>query len=184
MQTQNEPVTVVVAQQVKPGHEPEFEGWIRNITSVASTYPGYLGTHVIQPQLGVRSEYVIIFRFDNYANLKDWMTSRDRANFLDQAKPLIQADPQVQEINGIQAWFSIPGKPLQTPPRYKTALLTWGAVYVLLNLLNLLLRPLLKGLPDWMVTFVFSAVMVLLLTYVVMPRVTHLFRKWLHPRSN
>lgn len=78
MEKLTEPVTVVVAQQVKPGCEAQYEEWIRGITQVSSTYPGHLGANVIRPQPGVRPEYVVIFRFDSYETLKSWMTSRDR----------------------------------------------------------------------------------------------------------
>jgi len=70
MKDSAEPVTVVVAQQVRPGREAEYEAWISDITQVSSTYPGHMGTHVIRPQSGIRSEYVVVFRFDHYEHLK------------------------------------------------------------------------------------------------------------------
>ncbi|MDX2241367.1 MAG: antibiotic biosynthesis monooxygenase [Leptolyngbyaceae cyanobacterium bins.302] len=176
----SEPVTVVIAQRVKPGQELPFETWMREIIAVASTYPGHLGTNVIHPQPGIRPEYVIIFRFDGYENLKLWMSSRDREHWLAQAKPFITTDPEIQQISGLEAWFSLPGQPLKTPPRYKTALLTWAVVFVLINLLNWLVLPVLTSFPAWVRTLIFSGIMVILLTYVVMPRVTRLLRKWLY----
>jgi len=142
-----------------------------------------MGTNVIRPQLGVRTEYVIIFRFDGYENLKAWMTSRDRAYWLTQAETLVESDPQVQQINGLEAWFSLPGQPLKTPPRYKTALLTWASVYILINLLNTFITPLLRGLPPFLISLIITVIMVLLLTYVVIPRVNLLFSFWLYPQS-
>ncbi|PSN19526.1 antibiotic biosynthesis monooxygenase [filamentous cyanobacterium CCP5] len=149
------PVTVVIAQQVKPGHEAEYEAWMSGIAQVASTYPGHLGVNQIRPHPGVRSEYVTIFRFDSYEHLKAWMTSRDRQFWLDKAQPLIAANPQVQQISGVEAWFSIPGKVLRTPPRYKTALLTGTVVYILINLLNRFVTPFLRGLPAWLGSFLY-----------------------------
>lgn len=102
-------VTVVISQLVKAECENAYEAWLKDITSVARTYLGHLGTNVIRPQLGVRNEYVIIFRFDNYENLKVWMTSRDREYWLNQAQSLVESDPYVQQICGLEAWFSIPG---------------------------------------------------------------------------
>lgn len=137
---------------------------------------------MIRPQLGVRNEYVIIFRFDNYENLKVWMTSRDREYWLNQAQSLVESDPYVQQICGLEAWFSIPGQPLKTPPRYKTALLTWAAVFILINLLSTFLVPLLRGLPHLIISLIVTILMVVLLTYVVMPRVSRLFRWWLYAK--
>lgn len=183
MENRPEPVTVVVAQQVKPGREADYESWISGITQVASTYSGHLGSENIRPDPGTRSEYVIIFRFDHYDHLKAWMTSRDRQFWLEKAKPLITANPQIQQISGIEAWFSLPGKVLRTPPRYKTALLTGAMVYTLINLLNRFVTPLLSGLPAWLASLIICTIMVILLTYVVMPRVTRLFSRWLYGKS-
>ena len=184
MASSSEPVTVVIAQQVKPGHEADYEAWISGITQVASTYPGHLGTHNVRPNPGMRSEYVTIFRFDTYDHLKAWMTSRDRKFWLEQAQPLVASDPQVQQISGVEAWFSIPGQVLRTPPRYKTALLTGIVVYLLINLLNRFVTPFLQGLPAWLTSLIICTLMVLLLTYVVMPRVTQLFSSWLYDRPS
>ncbi|MGJ5629099.1 antibiotic biosynthesis monooxygenase [Nostoc sp. CALU 1950] len=175
-------VTVVITQLVKPGCESAYEAWLKDITRVARTYIGHLGTNVIRPQLGVRNEYVIIFRFDGYENLKVWMTSREREYWLNQGKHLVESDAYVQQICGLEAWFSLPGQPLKTPPRYKIALLTWGAVYVLINLLSTFIVPLLRGLPPLIISLIVTITMVLLLTYIVMPRVSRLFSFWLYPK--
>ncbi|MBE9005269.1 antibiotic biosynthesis monooxygenase [Fortiea sp. LEGE XX443] len=180
MEQEDQSVTVVISQIVKPGCESTYEAWLKDITGVSRIYPGHLGTNVIRPQPGVRSEYVIIFRFDSYENLKVWMESRDRKYWLTQGQQLVQSDPYVQQISGLEAWFSIPGQPLKTPPRYKTALLTWAVVYILSNLLNKLIAPLLGNLPPLIISLIISVIMVGLLTYIVMPRVTRLFSSWLY----
>jgi antibiotic biosynthesis monooxygenase (ABM) superfamily enzyme len=180
MEQEDQIVTVVISQIVKPGCEIAYEAWLKDITSVSRTYVGHLGTNVIRPQPGVQLEYVIIFRFDSYENLKAWMTSRDREYWLAQGQHLVQSDPHVQQISGLEAWFSQPGKPLKTPPRYKTTLLTWAVVYVLINLLNRLLVPLLGNLPPLITSLIVSVIMVVLLTYVVMPKVTRMFSPWLY----
>jgi hypothetical protein len=183
MEQEDQFVTIVISQIVKPGCESAYEAWLRDITNVSKTYIGHLGTNVIRPQPGVRPEYVIIFRFDGYENLKLWMTSRDREYWLTQAQHLVQSDPHIQQINGLAAWFSLPNQPLKTPPRYKTALLTWAVVYVLINLLNTLLTPMLRNLPPLIISLIISAIMVGLLTYIVMPWVSRLFSSWLYAKS-
>ena len=180
MSDPNTPVTVVIAQRVKPGRENDYEAWMSGIAQVSSTYPGHMGAHIIRPQAGIRPEYVVVFRFDSYDHLRAWMTSRDRQRWVEKARPLIESDPQIQQISGIEAWFSIPGKVLRTPPRYKTALLTWGVVTVVINILNRLITPWLQGLPPWLASPILSGIMVILLTYVIMPRVTSFFSNWLY----
>jgi uncharacterized protein len=178
-------VTVVISQLVKPGCEEAYVVWLQNIIGAVRNYTGQISVSVIRPQSGVRSECVIIFRFDGYENLKVWMTSRDREYWLNQGKHLVESDPQVQiqQISGLEAWFSLPGQLLKTPPRYKTALLTWAVVFVLINLLTTFVTPLLRGLPPLIISLIITITMVLLLTYIVMPRVSRLFSFWLYPKS-
>ena len=180
---ENQPVTVVINQLVKPGCEEAYEDLLRQIFRTCATYPGHQGTNIIRPQPGGDPHYVIVFKFDSYKNLTRWMESRDRSYFLEQFKPLIHSPPKIEQISGLEAWFSVPGQPLKTPPRYKTALLTWAAVFILINLLNTFLMPLLRGLPPIIATFILTVLMVLLLTYVVMPQVMRWFKRWLYPNS-
>lgn len=176
-----EPVTVIVAQQVKPGRETDYEEWISAISRASNAYPGHMGTQVIRPQPGVRSEYVIVFRFDNYDHLKAWMTSRDRQDWIDRAQPFVAADAHLRQVNGLEAWFSLPGQVTKAPPRYKMALLTWAAVYVLITTLNRVVAPLLQTFPNWIATLIICGITVGLLTYTVLPQITRLFKRWLYP---
>ncbi|MEO1149082.1 MAG: antibiotic biosynthesis monooxygenase, partial [Cyanobacteria bacterium J06638_22] len=66
--------------------------------------------------------------------------------------------------------------------RYKMAILTTFAVFIAVNLFNPILLPLLNQfLPRLLASLVVTYLVVLLLTYGVMPRLTKLFRRWLYP---
>ena len=67
------------------------------------------------------------------------------------------------------------------PPRYKLALLTWAGAYAVITLMLTLLGPLMASWPLALRTLALSATMVVTLTWVVMPRLTRLFRPWLAP---
>jgi antibiotic biosynthesis monooxygenase (ABM) superfamily enzyme len=62
-----------------------------------------------------------------------------------------------------------------SPPRYKTALLTWAAAFTLLTTVNVLFGPQLAALPLPVRTFLLTGMLVNLLTYVVMPRLSQWF---------
>ena len=64
-------------------------------------------------------------------------------------------------------------------PRYKLALLTWVAAYALITTFLALLGPTIADWPLALRTLVLSMTMVGALTWVIMPRVTRLFRPWL-----
>ena len=64
-------------------------------------------------------------------------------------------------------------------PRYKLALLTWVAAYALITAFLALLGPTIADWPLAVRTLVLSVTMVAALTWVIMPRLTKLFRPWL-----
>lgn len=61
------------------------------------------------------------------------------------------------------------------------AIVTWLAVFPLITVILVLFGPLLGLLPMLLRTLVPTAVMVSLMTYVIMPRLTRLFSFWLYP---
>ena len=64
-------------------------------------------------------------------------------------------------------------------PRYKLALLTWIAAYALITAFLALLGSAIADWPLALRTLVLSVTMVAALTWVIMPRLTRLFRPWL-----
>jgi antibiotic biosynthesis monooxygenase (ABM) superfamily enzyme len=54
-------------------------------------------------------------------------------------------------------------------------------VFFTISILNRLVVPLLSGLPALLTSLTIAGLTVILLTYLVLPRLTQLFRKWLYP---
>lgn len=180
---ENDQVTVVVSQLVKPGCEQAYEQWIQGIYSDARLFVGHLGINIIRPQTSNDPEYAIIFKFDCYANMKIWMESDVRKQWIKQAENLVQGSSKVETLTGMEAWFSLPGKPQPKPPkRYKMFLISWFWVYVLLNILKYLIGPAIVNLPFQITSLINSVIIVGLLTYLIMPRMTKLLYKWLYPK--
>jgi antibiotic biosynthesis monooxygenase (ABM) superfamily enzyme len=73
-------------------------------------------------------------------------------------------------------------KPQPTrPPRYKLALLTWVGAYTVITVILAVLGPAMATWPLVLKTLLLSVLMVLSLTWVVIPSLTRLFRGWLAP---
>ncbi|MBI5516307.1 MAG: antibiotic biosynthesis monooxygenase [Deltaproteobacteria bacterium] len=172
------PVTVIVTRSIRAGREAEYETWLRGVFEVSRTFPGHLGIDVLRPAPGDR-EWTLIFRYDSPEHLKAWIDSDARKDWLARVEPLTDGHVNVKTLSGLEAWFSIPGRALATPPRYKMALLTWLVVYPLVVALGAGLAPLVGGLPRPVQALVSTAMMVPLMTWVVMPWVTRIFRPWL-----
>jgi uncharacterized protein len=179
------PVTVVISRKVKPGCEEEFEQFISGITAAAMTFEGHLGTNVFRPSNPEDHEYQIIFKFDRASNLRIWQESECRRQWLAPAESLRLEPPTIKVITGLETWFTLPSsKPIIPPPRHKMAIVTLIALFPSIQLANLALVPLLKllPLPLLLQSLIVTAILVLLMTYVLMPRMTKLLAKWLYPQ--
>ncbi|MEL6135815.1 MAG: antibiotic biosynthesis monooxygenase [Cyanobacteria bacterium J06626_23] len=174
-------VTAVITHLVKPDQVVAYEQWLRDVSAVAQTFAGHAGVSFVRPPNPTHSEYAIILKFDCYQNLKQWMDSPVRQQWIDKVQPLVQREQDVQVLTGLETWFTLPGRLVQQPPkRYKMAILTALAVFVVSQIISRLLGPLVP-LPPLLRSLVFVTITVFALTYVVMPRVTRLFYRWLYP---
>jgi antibiotic biosynthesis monooxygenase (ABM) superfamily enzyme len=69
------------------------------------------------------------------------------------------------------------------PPRFKLALLTWAAAYAVITAILATLGPTLASWPLSLRTLLLSVLMVVALTWLIMPAMTRLFRPWLAPSA-
>jgi len=177
------PVTAVASRRVKPGREREFEEWVSGILAAANKFPGYLGSEVLRPGDDPEdNEYRIVFRFDHASNLHAWENSEERHHWLRKSRPLLHEEEKVRVLTGLETWFTLPSKAGEpSPPRYKMAIVTWLAVFPVVAVIFSLFGHWLSLLPTLVRTLVFTVVMVTLMTYVIMPRMTRLFSFWLYP---
>jgi antibiotic biosynthesis monooxygenase (ABM) superfamily enzyme len=65
------------------------------------------------------------------------------------------------------------------PPKWKTALLIWLAIYPSITLLVFFFGPYLAQLPLMLRTLVMTAILVPLMVFVLLPPLQKLFGSWL-----
>ncbi|MDX9766542.1 MAG: antibiotic biosynthesis monooxygenase, partial [Ectothiorhodospiraceae bacterium] len=164
------PVTVLVTRRPKPGQEQAFEDYLAGICQAAQAFPGHLGVNVFRPA-GPKDPYRILFKFDRRSNLDRWENSSEREDWRAIAE-VVSEEPQRQVVTGLEAWFTLPSQPVnRPPPRHKMMLVTWAVIYVLVSLLSVLLGPLLEPLPLLLRVLILTGIVVLTMTYWLMPRV-------------
>jgi antibiotic biosynthesis monooxygenase (ABM) superfamily enzyme len=178
------PVTVIVTRKARKGKIREFEAWMDGIIHEAMEFEGHMGVNIIRPSdTATSSEYVIIFRFNTYENLKKWEKSEIRKEWLKKSKDVTEGEPVVEMQTGLEFWFtphSLGDNIMPTaPPRYKMAIVATGIIFILINTLIPQIQQASLGLPTLLSTFLGVVTMVLLMTYVVMPTVTRVLRPWL-----
>jgi uncharacterized protein len=178
----DEPVTVLYSRRVKPGREADFEAWAHGIVAASRHFPGHLGASVLDDPDS--REYHILFSFTDRTRLRDWLDSTERRRWLARVAQLIEADQGLQQLTGLETWFRLPGGNVPTmkpPPRWKMWLVSIVAVYPLVLAFQALLVPRMTGLPLPLKALSFPLVLLTLMTFVVMPVMTRLLRRWLGP---
>lgn len=173
------PVTISVARKVVPGCETDYEKWLKGITTEALAFPGHMGVNVIRPTPGSR-EYVTIFRFDTYQHSKAWEESNIRQEWLSNLSGIVEGEDEVRKGTGLEFWFSLPELPAAHPSPHKMAVVLLVVVYTLVMTINLVLSSFANDWPTAARVFVTVFCQVLLMTYIVMPRVTQLLKNWLY----
>ncbi|MDL0431858.1 antibiotic biosynthesis monooxygenase [Marinobacter sp. TBZ242] len=179
------PLTVVVSRRVKKGQEAEFEKLSSRMTERASAFPGYLGATMFRPSSADDPEYRIVFRFRDRETLTAWEESEERAELLEQIESLLVQPSEREVTSGIVTWFTLPGQnPVKPPPKWKMTIVSWLALYPAVTLVFVLFGDLLAGIPLLLRTLIVTVVVMLLMTYVLMPRMTRWFSFWLFPEKN
>jgi antibiotic biosynthesis monooxygenase (ABM) superfamily enzyme len=177
---QEGPVTVSISRRVKPGREGEYETWLHGIIEAASDFPGHMGVNILRPSGATDGRYVLIYRFDSWAHCEAWEKSDTRQHWVWQLKGIVEGEAETRRVTGLEAWFDLPEVPVQKhAPQWKMAITLIVVVFAIVFPLQLLILPLTSDWPHFARTLLIAVIQVLLMTYLVMPRVTRLLRGWL-----
>jgi antibiotic biosynthesis monooxygenase (ABM) superfamily enzyme len=175
------PVTVTVARRIKPGCESQYEAWVAGVTAEASSWPGYLGVSALRPAPATDEAYVTIYRFRDYHHCHAWEVSEERKRWLNRLGDIVEGETAVKKVTGLEFWFDLPEVPANASPSpHKMALVITVVAYTVVMGLNLGFGPLVAAWPIWLKALAFVSAQVLVMTYVLMPRVTRLLRPWLY----
>lgn len=174
----NNGASVVVDRTVLPGKTEEFETCLKNIISAANEFSGHIGADVINPEGGNR--YILVFRFASQQELDHWTESEQRNYWVSKIDQLIEKPTKLITITGMETWFYLPKTNKFVPPaNYKMALITYLAIAPTIMSFNWLFGDFFAAVPHPFTIFVTDPFIVILMTYLVMPVMTKLFRKFL-----
>jgi antibiotic biosynthesis monooxygenase (ABM) superfamily enzyme len=173
-------VTVVVSRRVSPGHERDYDEWVRRLLAAATEAKGNLGATMLIPEPGKSGLHHVILRFADEKSVHQWETSYIRQKLSHEADAFSQRSRQ--QATGLEAWFSIPECPeLAPPPRWKMSIVTAIAVYILAAIIVRLQDVFLPGINFYLGNILTTLLLVGILTYAVMPFLSQVvFRKWLY----
>lgn len=174
-------VHVAILRVVKPGRELEFEKLIQEFFTAAEQHPGVAGAYLIRPFVGAASrEYGILRSFKSAQDRDRFYRSDLYQRWNEAVSPLVEGGPKRQHLHGMEAFFR---ERASSPPRWKMAVLTWVgvdiAVYAFASTV-----PRVVQLPGVVNFFLVNALVVITLTWILMPLITKLFHRWLRPTGS
>ena len=176
----NEPIHIAITRRIKPGHETEFQEALRDFFKTSFAQIGVHGASMLVPPPGSSSpEFGILRTFANAQERDTFYASSMFKSFDERVKPLTEGGPLRRQLTGLEAWFRSPQNP---PPRWKMAIATYLGVVPVIMGLSLTLGPLVRSWNFVLNNLVFNACVVALLTWVVMPLITRILHRWLHPK--
>jgi antibiotic biosynthesis monooxygenase (ABM) superfamily enzyme len=176
-----DPIHVAIIRTVKPGCETVFEQALHNFVQRSLSLAGQMGVYIIRPAPGSGSrQYGIIRKFANRGALEEFRTSSEYLEWNQAALDLTEGAGRVEELHGLESWFTLPGQPLRPLPQWKMAIATYLGVVPVIMFLSLTLGRLVQNWNFILNNIVFNAFVVALLTWVVMPLITKALHGWLN----
>jgi len=173
--------TYVVRRNIFPGHERDYDDWLRRFIAEERTAPGYLGTTVISPG-GSSTVRYIIHRFETSDSMNAWESSPHRLQMLEEAQKY--STPHFEKASGVETWFTLPDSlGMIAPPKWKMALVLLAGATLISVIVRYAIGGYLASLPIPLAALVMSAILVAGLTWLVMPNFTRWLRGWLYPTA-
>ena len=178
-------ITTVVRAHIKPDKEEEYEEWLSGINEACAQFAGFQGATMLRPsdKTHRHPEYVVVVRFATYDDLRRWEHSTEFAEWQKRLEPLLRSDLAVDRRTGTETWFTLPGHTVVVPPpKYKMAVVaSFGAAPFVLVVIPLMVQYLNGVLPSIGISVVILLVMSFAMTWVTMPMLSRLARRWLYP---
>lgn len=178
------PITVCITRRVKPGFEAAFEQALHEFVQRSLLLPGQMGVHILRPAPGTGSrEYGIVRKFSNREALIAFRTSPEYLEWNHTALDLTEGDGRVEELTGLESWFTLPGSVVRPLPKWKMAVVTLLGVFPTSLLLGETVGRWMVDWPPLLRSLAFATLMVGLLTWMVMPLLTRALHNWFYPED-
>jgi antibiotic biosynthesis monooxygenase (ABM) superfamily enzyme len=170
-------VTAVASFRVRPGNGVRYAEYHRRLIDRLATFPGFLRSELFEPVPGVQDDTVVVFSFDSREHLDRWLASEERRSMLAEIDEFVEGDRTLNVVGGFGGWFGEPG--MADVKRWKQAAIVLLALFPTSLILGLVRRELLPDL-GFVPGVLFGNVLgVIVLSWVLMPRLTRWFSGWL-----
>ena len=176
-------VHVAVTRKVKPGCEAEFDRELQRFARDSMDCQGMAGIHILRPPADSPSkEYGMLRSFESQMDADRFYESRLFRQWTKTITSLVEGEPVRRRLSGLEAFFREESAPM--PPLWKMAIVTYLGVFPSVLFWSSFLPQWLEGMNEFLVAAIVNGMIVVTLTWAVMPILTHLFRRWLNPNRN
>lgn len=172
-------VRVVSSYRLRDGTDPEHLLFHQRVLDELQHFDGFIRREILDAVDGVQSETVVILTFDSRSNLTGWMESPERASALLELEALTQGELTTTLVGGFAGWFPSEGESAPTP-RWKQAVVVLMALYPTVIFTSVLGDRFWPGVNIYLAIFVGNVISIALLTWLLMPALTHRLRAWLN----
>lgn len=175
------PVTRIARRRAQPGKAAGYEALVREMFGLMQSHQGFLGAELLPPQ-APETDYQVVVHFASEAALQAWDDSPARAEIHQRMREFAENEPDYRRLSGLEAWFTPAVVPASMhPPRVRMAVVTWLGIFPTVSVFLWLVAPLLQPLPFLLRTALLTALIVITMTWLVMPRLTRMMKRWLNP---
>ena len=175
-------VITVTGRKINPGHEKDYDDWLRRYMVFERNAPGHLETTIIAPGGTMPSLRYNINRFANKSSLDAWENSKESVELRKEVNNF--STEHYASATGLETWFNLPGfKAVVAPPKWKMIIATFIVANTINSLSRYILDPFVAHWPLLASTTVYTIILVVLITYLGMPAMSRLLRRWLYPRT-
>jgi|GEM_PF-4142048 len=179
MSYSNSIVTTVFSRNVPQRKVADYEKWLTGISEAMQAFDGSLGTTIIRPATaGGRYHAITVFR--RVEDLDVWLESAERKEWLVRLDRLGVKTDTVTHAMGLQRWFTDP-QAAAPPAKYKIAVLLVAGLFPVVSAVQWALAGMMSGWPQALKTFVGIVPSVVIMVWGVMPMLTNITHRWLHP---
>lgn len=172
----------IARRRAKAGCAQAYEALVRGMFADARKVSGFEGAELIPPP-EADGEYQVILRFTTEAALAEWDCSEARSLWHQRLAVVAEGVPDYRILTGMEAWFEGPVvAPTQQPVKVRMAFITWLGIFPTVSVVLAFIAPFLEPLPFLPRVAVITGLVVLIMTWGIMPRLTRFFRGWIFTR--
>ena len=171
-------VRVVSSYRLVPRTEARHVMVHKRMLDALEQFPGFRSREILDAVPGVQDETIVILTFDAPENLRRWLDSEDRRHILEDLDAITVGSLTTNVVGGFAGWF--PSRLQDSePPKWKKALVILAALFPVSLSVAVVRSWLFPELPLVPTVLVSNIVGIAILTWLLMPTLTHALRDWL-----